>query len=616
VTKRYVDANVNITANGVNEVGHQHVFTITTNAIPSGTAATLNSIVPHVTPAPNGTYSDTCATPQVNGNSATCTVTVNNNTAGTITATADASWHFVDSDPGATPAAVNVARSTNGTHGSSGSVVKRFVDANVSITPLSDVNEVKHQHTFTITTNAFPAGTTPQLTSILPTVSPAPTTLSTSCGTPVLSNGGNTATCTVTINSDSAGTYTANATANWHFTDPDPNSVPATADVSRSTAGNSGPGGSAGGTKRYVDAYITINPPEATNSVGQAHTVTVNVFQDNGNHAPGAPVWEPAPNGTIVNVTLTPDPSDPGATAIIIPPGDKCATVGTSLGACDVTFTSPTAGTIIAHAAVTFLVGGESLHRETDGAAPNSGNAIKHFKAGSIAWTKVDNAGRPLGGASFELCQTHTYNIGTASFDDIPDDCRPVVDNGQNDEDPLAGSFKVSGLQLGRYTVRETQAPPGYVLDPNTRTVELTPGSTIGVIQQPFVDNRPVVKITGFGYDNAPDGDPALQPDGIVKGTTTYTVKLHNYGTAAANLSNSSLTVTGPATCDGGNTLAITGTIPVGGNGGPYTLTCHYDHPAAPGEIRARLVVKTTTNGLERNASGSPAEILFTVNPT
>ena len=50
-----------------------------------------------------------------------------------------------------------------------------------------------------------------------------------------------------------------------------------------------------------MDAYITINPPEATNSVGQAHTFTVNVFVDKGNHVPGIPVWEPAPDGTIDN---------------------------------------------------------------------------------------------------------------------------------------------------------------------------------------------------------------------------------------------------------------------------------------------------------------------------
>jgi hypothetical protein len=120
-----------------------------------------------------------------------------------------------------------------------------------------------------------------------------------------------------------------------------------------------------------------------------------------------------------------------------------------------------------------------------------------------------------------------------------------------------------------------------------------------------------VVKITGFGYTNAPDGP---SPDGVFKGTTTYTVNLHNYGTAVANLTSSSLVVSSNATCDGGNTLPITGTIAVNGNGGPYTLVCHYDHPS-PTAITATLNVKYTTNGLERTASGSPAAITFTVDP-
>src|SRR5205085_1562073 len=35
--KNYVDANIRVTPNGVNEVGTAHTFTITVNAFPSGT---------------------------------------------------------------------------------------------------------------------------------------------------------------------------------------------------------------------------------------------------------------------------------------------------------------------------------------------------------------------------------------------------------------------------------------------------------------------------------------------------------------------------------------------------------------------------------------------------
>jgi hypothetical protein len=122
-----------------------------------------------------------------------------------------------------------------------------------------------------------------------------------------------------------------------------------------------------------------------------------------------------------------------------------------------------------------------------------------------------------------------------------------------------------------------------------------------------------------LSYTNAPGG--AAQPDGIFKAKTIYTAKLHNYGTAAADLNNSSLKITSgnsSLTCDGtqdgGLTLPITGSIAVDADSADVVLTCHYDHPL-PKAITATLTVKYTTNGLERTASGSPATITYTVDP-
>src|SRR3989442_9549393 len=69
---------------------------------------------------------------------------------------------------------VTVTRATDGTHGSSGPAVKKYVDANIAIAP-NGVNEVGTAHTFTITVNALPDGASPVVfTSITPSVSPAP----------------------------------------------------------------------------------------------------------------------------------------------------------------------------------------------------------------------------------------------------------------------------------------------------------------------------------------------------------------------------------------------------------------------------------------------------------
>jgi hypothetical protein len=536
----------------------------------------------------------------VTGNTATCTVTINSNDPGTFTATADAVWHFTDGTN-----STDVSRTTDSTHGSSGPAVKHFVDANVSIAP-SAVNEVKHQHVFTISTTAFPAGTTATLTSITPHVSPAPDSISDTCANPVVN--GNTATCTLTINNNTAAFFTATADAVWHFTD-GTNST----DVSRTTDTTHGSSGPA--TKRFVDAFITITPPEATNSVGDQHTFVVSVSQDDGlpANAPGGDAYTgfaPPPDGTPVTVTLT---NHDGANFKLIL--DTCAPPnGTTAGTCTVTFSSPTAGTVTGHASVTFDIGGVTLTRETDGIAPNSGDAIKHFAAGSVRWTKVDNAGDPLAGATFELCRTYDFDFVINKISTTPLDspvCVTVEDNGSTDADPADGHFLVTNLPLGEYTVRETQAPPGFVLDPLPQTVDLIPGHINEAVANAFVNSRPVLKITGFGYTNQPDGP---SPHGVFKGTTTYTVMLHNFGTAAAVLTSSSLVVSDNATCTGGNTLVIVGTVSAGFDSVPISLTCTYDTPN-PTAITATLTVKYTTNGLERTASGSPAEITFTVNP-
>ena len=286
------------------------------------------------------------------------------------------------------------------------------------------------------------------------------------------------------------------------------------------------------------------------------------------------------------------------------------------------TFTSPTAGTVTGHASVTVSIGGIDVSRETDDVAPNSDDAVKVFVAGSILWRKVDNALELQGGATFEVCKTNDYILPDGGIDPTlldPPECFDVVDNGPKDGNALDGVFLVSGLSLGRYTVQETIAPDGFVADPDTVTVDLIPGDTEASIDDAFVNSREVLKITGFGYTNEAAGTPT---SGVVTGTTTFTVDLHNYGTADANLTNSSLVVTtdaatGTVVCDGSpdaNTLDLEGeTVSAGGSAGPFTLACDYTDLDDGDTITATLVVKSTTNNTEREASGSPATITLTI---
>jgi hypothetical protein len=265
------------------------------------------------------------------------------------------------------------------------------------------------------------------------------------------------------------------------------------------------------------DANISIAPDDV-NEVGEDHTFTVTVNKQFGG------LVEPADDGTIVTVTLT--PSD-GATITDVV--DNCASPGTVGGECTVTFTSTTAGNVTGHASVTLTFDGLQVTRETDGTGQNSGDAEKQFINGQLIWFKDDNAGNPLGGATFEVCRTHDFVGGT--FVDIdPDVCITVEDNVAPDEDPDAGEFLLTALQLGRYTVHETEAPPGYEPDPDTVTVEITIDSQTATITEAFVNNRPILKITEFGYSNEPTGTPT---SGVVSGTATYKATIKNFGDAA-----------------------------------------------------------------------------------
>jgi hypothetical protein len=606
-TSKVVDAKISIAPDDTNEITVHHTFTVTVQQdagdgsgfvnVPDGTIVTVS--LTDANDAVNSVDSDVCGT--TGTTSGECTIEFHSDTTGTVTGHASVDL---------TVEGVSLHRETDSVAPNSGNAVKTYVDAQIDVSPLEATNEVNDPHEITATVQQDPG------TSVF---GPAPdgtlvtfSLLNNSAGAAFV-GGVNTCTttsgsCSVSINTSTAGSVDIHATTTF-----DVGGV----SLTRQTDGLGN--NSADANKVYVDAYITINPPLDTNSVGDPHTFTVAVFQDDGlpdTEGDLVAGWAPAPDGTTVTVTLT---DTDGADSSVS--SDTCADPGTSGGTCTVTFTSPTAGTVTGHAYVTFPVGGVSLSRDTDGVAPNSGEAVKHFIAGSIAWSKVDNANELQGGATFRVCQTHTYDLETDFLVDLdPDVCVDIEDNVSPDADADDGEFLYGGLSLGRYTVKEIVAPPGFVADPDTEIVVLAPGDTEQTIGESFVNSRPILKISGFGYTNEATGTPT---SGVVSGTATYTVNLHNYGTASALLTNSSLVASvtgagsGTLTCDGTGTdglnFAITGSIAAGGNGGPYVLTCTYSGMDDGAVITADLVVNYTTNGLTREASGSPAKITFTV---
>lgn len=99
-------------------------------------------------------------------------------------------------------------------------------------------------------------------------------------------------------------------------------------------------------------------------------------------------------------------------------------------------------------------------------------------KPGSLTWTKTDAHGKPLAGSEWTLTGPSpdtttldvTDNTGQAEY-------------GGRDTNEAAGAFTVENLTAGTYTLVETKAPQGYVLNPAPTTVTVTAGGTFSAGQ-------------------------------------------------------------------------------------------------------------------------------------
>ena len=103
-------------------------------------------------------------------------------------------------------------------------------------------------------------------------------------------------------------------------------------------------------------------------------------------------------------------------------------------------------------------------------------NVPESPKSGMLRWNKVDPDGAALLGSEWEV----TGPGGDTAL---------VVDNGENDRDPADGALMITGLMWGEYTVVETKAPEGYVLDATPRTVTLASSAAV-LVMDPIVNRK------------------------------------------------------------------------------------------------------------------------------
>ena len=362
-TKTYVDLRIQIgPSSATNAVGVSHTFVVTveqnTGSGWSGVAG-VNPVISYVGTAPTTAPTSCVAVTLANG---TCTVTINNSTAGLFTANASIT-HSVSGQ--------SITRTTgtaaNTTAGGSGNATKTYVDLRISIDPLTDTNAVNVSHTFTVKVEQkIGAGTWTAVAGVSPavTVSPAPSSITNSCdGAPAADVTNASGDCTVVINSTTATVYTANASVTVSVSGQsitrNTDSTAGSAFTANNTALAQSPARTGTATKTYVGLRISLSPQSATNAVNDPHTFTVKVEQKIGNGA-----WTPLA-GVSPAVTVSPAPSSITNSC----DGSPAADVTNASGDCTVVINSTTAAVYTANASITATVSGQSITRSTDSTA-------------------------------------------------------------------------------------------------------------------------------------------------------------------------------------------------------------------------------------------------------
>jgi uncharacterized repeat protein (TIGR01451 family) len=355
-----------------------------------------------------------------------------------------------------------------------GSEPQNVVDANISISPLTPVDEVNNAETFTVTVTALPAATgAPSF---------GPLTVNVSGGlTPTVSVAkinGNVATWTVTINSATPGAFTVQAG----------DQVTMGGVTVTRTTGDGLSGDSNNAVKNFVDANIGISPLTMDNliNVPETFTITVTAF----------PAGTGTPTFAVPIVTFPGGSGTPGTVGPVTPltppmpqPDGSWTATWTE------TINSAVTGAFHVQAADTVTMGGVAVTRTTgDGISGDSPSAIKTY----VPLTPAD------------LVLTKTVDNPTPMFGSLVTYTLTVTDKGPGD---ATGVVLADTLPTGEIFVSATPSqgvvtnfPPGP-LRWDVGTLAVGADAVITVTVQTAAVGL-LVNNAGVGLDQ-PDPTPA-----------------------------------------------------------------------------------------------------------
>ena len=127
-------------------------------------------------------------------------------------------------------------------------------------------------------------------------------------------------------------------------------------------------------------------------------------------------------------------------------------------------------------------------------------------RPGGVEWDKTDAAnGEPLGGTVWTL--TGPSHPGGIDVEDcVADDAAACTGP---DKDPAAGSFAMTGLKWGTYTVIEKSAPQGYELNEQQYTATVNDANLTAALPSPITNERKTAAVawSKVAADGSPLGD-------------------------------------------------------------------------------------------------------------
>ncbi|MGV9195802.1 SpaA isopeptide-forming pilin-related protein [Arcanobacterium canis] len=128
---------------------------------------------------------------------------------------------------------------------------------------------------------------------------------------------------------------------------------------------------------------------------------------------------------------------------------------------------------------------------ETDLKKPMHLGNVTNLPQRFLTWNKVDIDNKNLAGASFELSAPDGTVI-------------QVTDNDERDLDKADGAFKVKVSAVGTYTLRETKAPHGYILNKDPQQREISSKDLIASFTK--VVNKPIPTVENHLVEFDEDG--------------------------------------------------------------------------------------------------------------